>query len=111
MAKALNALLKGVSKEPIRRHFQYQGEEVEFYSMVLTLKERDKIKKTQRDQEDGNEFALRLNEDKQRRLRLAHADINRNANRDMSRESSRELERVQTRTERDTARESLSAIP
>ena len=60
MALSLAKLLDGVSKEPIRRVFDYQGQEVEFYSRILTLKERDKIKKSQRDQEDANEFALRL---------------------------------------------------
>ena len=60
MAKALNTLLKSVSKDPIRRVFKYQGEEVEFYSTVLTLKQRDKVKSAQRDEDDGNEFALRL---------------------------------------------------
>ena len=60
MAKALSALLKGVSKEPIRRVFQYHGEDVEFYSTVLTLKQREKVKSAQRDDEDANEFALKL---------------------------------------------------
>ena len=60
MAKALNALLKGVSKEPIRRLFQYQGEDVEFYSTVLTLKQREKVKSAQRNEDDASEFALKL---------------------------------------------------
>ena len=60
MAKALSALLKGVSKEPIRRVFQYHGEDIEFYSTVLTLKQREKVKSAQRDAEDSNEFALKL---------------------------------------------------
>ena len=60
MALPLSQLIDGVSKEPIRRVFEYQGQEVEFYAKILTMKERDKIKKLQRDAEDANEFALRL---------------------------------------------------
>ena len=60
MALSLTKLIDGVSKEPIRRVFKYQGQEVEFYSKILTLKERDKVKKAQRDSDDANEFALRL---------------------------------------------------
>ena len=60
MAKSLSNLLKGISKDPIRRTFEYQNEEIEFYSTVLTLKQREKVKAMQRDADDASEFALRL---------------------------------------------------
>ena len=60
MAIKLGELLAGISKDPIRRTFEYQGQEVEFYSTLLTLKQRTKVQQNQRKEDDANEFALRL---------------------------------------------------
>ena len=60
MAKELSAMSKAFAKDPVRRIVKYKGEEYEFYHTHLTLAEREKIKASQKDKEDSNEFALKL---------------------------------------------------
>jgi hypothetical protein len=60
MAKPLSELIKAVNKAPVRRTLTFQGEEYEFYMTYLTLGERERVRQTQKNQEDSNEFALRL---------------------------------------------------
>ena len=64
MAKPFSDLIKAVNKEPTRRTLEYQGETYEYYSTVLTLGQREKVKSAQQNKEDGNEFALKLLIDK-----------------------------------------------
>ena len=60
MAIQLGELLKGIDKGLVKRCFDYQGQEIEFYSSFLTLEQRTKVQESQRKQEDANEFALKL---------------------------------------------------
>ena len=60
MAIELGDLVKGIDKGLVRRCFDYQGQEIEFYSSFLTLEQRTKVQESQRKQEDANEFALKL---------------------------------------------------
>ena len=48
------------SKQPVRRVVKYKGEEYEFFHTHLTLSERAKIKESQKNPDDANEFALKL---------------------------------------------------
>ena len=63
-ALPLSDLIKAVSKEPERRTIMFNGVEYEFYSTHLTLAQREKVKNSQRNQDDASEFALRLLIDK-----------------------------------------------
>ena len=60
MAIPLGELLNGIDKGLVKRAFKYAGEDVEFYSSFLTLKQRDAVQASQRKEEDANEFALKL---------------------------------------------------
>ena len=60
MAVQLSALLSGVDKGLVRRTFDYQGQEVEFYSSFLTMDQREMVQASQRKENDANEFALKL---------------------------------------------------
>ena len=60
MAIELGALLNGVDKGLVKRTFDYQGQEVEFYSSFLTMEQRTKVQANQRKEGDANEFALKL---------------------------------------------------
>jgi len=64
MAKPLSELIKAVSKAPVRRTLTFKGEEYEFWMTYLTLAQRERVRQTQKDKEDSNEFALRLLIDK-----------------------------------------------
>ena len=64
MAKPFSDLIKAVNKEPTRRTLQYQGETYEYFSTVLTMQQRENVKTTQKNKDDGNEFALKLLIDK-----------------------------------------------
>ena len=59
-ALPLSDLIKAVDKTAVRRTLTYKGQEYEFYSTFLTLGQRERVKKGQKDQEDANEFALKL---------------------------------------------------
>ena len=60
MAVPFSQAIKAVNNEPVRRVVKYKGEEYEFYSTFLTLGQRDRVKNTQKNVEDANEFALKL---------------------------------------------------
>ena len=60
MAIQLGELLSGIDKGLVKRSFDYQGQEIEFYSSFLTLEQRTKVQASQRKEEDANEFALKL---------------------------------------------------
>ena len=60
MPKSLSEMSKAFSKTPVQKVIRFKGEEYEFYHTHLTLAEREKIKASQKDKEDSNEFALKL---------------------------------------------------
>ncbi len=60
MAKPLSELIKAVNKEPQRRTLEYRGETYEYWSTDITMGERERVKATQKNKEDNNEFGLRL---------------------------------------------------
>ena len=59
-ALPLSDLIKAVDKTPVRRTLTYKGQEYEFFSIFLTLGQRERVRKAQKDTEDANEFALKL---------------------------------------------------
>ena len=60
MAKPLSELIKAVNKEPQRRTLEYKEETYEYWSTDITMGERERVKATQKDKEDNNEFGLKL---------------------------------------------------
>ena len=59
-AKPFSDLIKAVNKEPERRTLQYKGETYEYWATVLTMAQREAIKRIQKNENDANEFAVRL---------------------------------------------------
>ena len=64
MAKPLSELIKAVNKEPVRRTLQFQGETYEYWATHLTMAQRERVKATQKNTDDINEYALRMLIDK-----------------------------------------------
>ena len=59
-ALPLSDLIKAVDKTPVRRTLTYKGQEYEYYSTFLTLGQRERVRNSQKNLEDANEFALKL---------------------------------------------------
>ena len=60
MAKPLSELIKAVNRDKVKQSLFFKGEEYEFYMSYLTLAQRAKVKSSQQNADDANEFALRL---------------------------------------------------
>ena len=59
-ALPLSDLIKAVDKTPVRRTLTYKGQEYEYFSTYLTLGQRERVRNSQKNSDDANEFALKL---------------------------------------------------
>ena len=58
--KPLSELIKSVDKTPTSRVLTYRGDEYEYFATELTMAQRGRVKAAQRDENDINEYGLKL---------------------------------------------------